>query len=407
VEGTGSRLGRASGNGPFVVRSYLRGTLAAAASVEPRELAVGLATGMAAVAVVTVACRSILGHNVTDAVMVYLLSVVVVAMRFGYLPSLATAALSVAALDFFFTVPYFSFTVDDKRYLITFGVMLVVAVVISNLTERVRRHAVRTAELALERARLAEEAQRVHAEVQTERLRNALLSSVSHDLRTPLTIVQGAATILLEGGAGLSMTRRNEYLQTISDEAWRMNRLVRNLLDMTALQAGALRVRKTWHPLEEVIGVALGRLEQAIGTRPVEVRIDDDAALAAADETLLQQVLVNLVENAARYTAADAPMRIAARRVPSGVEIEVSDSGPGVPAGEEEAIFEKFHRAARTAGGMGLGLTICRGIVAAHGGTIWCENRPEGGASFRFVLPFDGEPPRIEPLPDAIAEPLG
>jgi two-component system, OmpR family, sensor histidine kinase KdpD len=392
-------LGRPSGYGPYNVRRYLRRGLTALASVEPRELAAGLVTGMAAVAVVTVACRSILGQNVTDAVMVYLLSVVVVAMRFGYVPSLATAALSVGALDFFFTVPYFSFTVDDKRYLITFAVMLVVAVLISNLTERVRRHAARTAELAME-------TQRVSAEVQTERLRNALLSSVSHDLRTPLSVVQGAATVLLDGGHALSSGRQHEYLQIISDEASRMNRLVRNLLDMTTLQAGALRIRKKWHPLEEVIGVALGRLEQALGSRPVEVRIAEDASMAAADDTLLQQVLVNLVENATRYTPADAPVRIAARRLPGGVEIDVSDWGPGVPAGEEEAIFEKFHRAATTAGGMGLGLTICRGIVTAHGGTIWCVNRDEGGASFRFVLPSEGEPPRIEALPEAKAEPV-
>jgi two-component system, OmpR family, sensor histidine kinase KdpD len=245
----------------------------------------------------------------------------------------------------------------------------------------------------------------VHSEVQTERLRNALLSSVSHDLRTPLSVVQGAATALLGGGMALSSARRHEYLQTISDEASRMNRLVRNLLDMTALQAGAVRVRKTWHPLEEVIGVALGRLEQAIGGRPVEVSISEDASLAAADETLLLQVLVNLVENATRYTPVDAPLRIAARRVQGGVEIAVSDSGPGVPMGEEEAIFEKFHRAVKTGAGMGLGLTICRGIVTAHGGRIWCENRPEGGASFRFVLPFDEEPPRTGALPEASAEP--
>jgi two-component system, OmpR family, sensor histidine kinase KdpD len=274
--------------------------------------------------------------------------------------------------------------------------------VISNLTERVRHHAQRTAEIALERARLAEEAQRVRAEVETERLRNALLSSVSHDLRTPLTVVLGAATVLLEGGLALSPARQHEYLQAISVEALRMNRLVRNLLDMSALQAGALRVRKTWHPLEEVVGVALGRLEQAIGQRPVEVRIAEDASVVAADELLLQQVLVNLVENATRYTPADGPLRIAARRVQSGVEIEVSDSGPGVPKGEEEEIFEKFHRSARTAGGVGLGLTICRGIVMAHGGRIWCENREEGGASFRFVLPFDEEPPRIEALPESM-----
>ena len=356
------------------------------------------------VALETAASWWLLGQRGTDIVMIYLLGVVVIAMRFGYVPSLVTIALSVAAFDFFFTVPHFSFAVDDKRYLLTFVIMVFVAFVISNLNERVRRLAARTTELALDRARLAEEAQRVHAEIQTERLRNALLSSVSHDLRTPLAVVQGAATALLDGGSASWSPRQLEYLQTISDEADRLNRLVRNLLDMTALQAGALRVRKRWHPLEEVVGVALNRLEESLGSRPVEVRIAEDASLVAADETRLQQVIVNLVENATRYTPTGTPMRIGARRVPAGVEIEVTDSGPGVPAGQEDAIFEKFHRVASTAGGMGLGLTICRGIVTAHGGTIWCESARPSGASFRFVLPFEGDPPQVRMLPDA-AEP--
>jgi two-component system sensor histidine kinase KdpD len=400
VEATGSRLVRPQGKTPGRVRRCLRRVSRALAAIRPRDLAVILGTSIAAVTVATATSRVVLGHNATDGAMVYLLGVVVVAVRFGYVPSLATAALSVAAFDFFFTAPYLSFAVDDRRYLLTFAVMLVVAVVTSNLTERMRRHATRAAELALERGRLARDAQQVRAEVETERLRNALLSSVSHDLRTPLSVVQGTATALLDGGDALSSLRKKEYLQTISNEASRMNRLVQNLLDMTALQAGALRVRKTWHPIEELIGVALGGLEQAIGARSVVVCIAEDASWVAADETLLQQVLVNLVENATRYTPADASIRIATQRVQSGVEIAVSDSGPGVPVGEEEAVFEKFHRGTRTGGGMGLGLTICRGIVTAHGGRIWCENRAEGGASFRFVIPFDGEPPRTWTVPE-------
>jgi two-component system sensor histidine kinase KdpD len=207
---------------------------------------------------------------------------------------------------------------------------------------------------------------------------------------------------LLDAEESLPASRRREFLRTISDEAGHLNRLVRNLLDMTVLQTGGLHVKKEWHPLEEIVGVALNRLEDALGARSVEVRIAENASLVPGDQTLLQQVIINLVENATRYTPAGSPIRITADRVGDGVEIAVIDTGPGIPAGQEEAIFEKFHRAgSAVAGGMGLGLTICRGIVKAHGGRIWCENRKEGGASFRFVLPFEREAPVMKGLPEA------
>jgi two-component system sensor histidine kinase KdpD len=369
-----------------------------------RELAVAFAAGVALVVLETALCWWLLGRRPTDVVMVYLLGVVVVALRYSWAASLVTAAVSVAAFDFFFVPPCFSFAIEDKSYLLTFLIMLLVGLLVSNLADSVRRHAARTSALALDRARLAEEAQRVHAEVEGTRLRNALLSSVSHDLRTPLAVMQGAATALLDDRNPVPAERHREYLQTIADEAGQLNRLVGNLLAMTALQAGDLRVKKSWHPLEEIVGVVLNRLEETLGSHPVEVQIAEEAALVPADEMLLRQVLVNLVENAARYTPPDARIRIAARRIRAGLEIEVADWGPGVPTGEEEAIFEKFHRAAAKAGGMGLGLTISRGIVSAHGGRIWCENRAEGGASFRFVLPIDEEAPTLVALPDAPEE---
>ena len=199
----------------------------------------------------------LLDHRLTDVVMTFLLGVVLMAVWFGYAASLVTTVLSVAAFDFFFTEPYFSFDVYDKRHVLTFAVMLLVALVISNQTEHLRRSISATREREME--------------IQNERLRNALLSSVSHDVRTPLGVIKGAATALLEQGETLSPERRREYVQAISDEASRVNRLVGNLLDMTSLEAGAMRVRnKEWQPLEEVIGVALGRLEDQArcSTRP-------------------------------------------------------------------------------------------------------------------------------------------
>jgi two-component system sensor histidine kinase KdpD len=506
-------------------------------------LAVALVVSAVVVAIETAVSAFLFDRRLTDVVMVYLLGVVLVAMRYGYAPSLFTAAASVAAFDYFFTPPYFSFAVTDKRYVVTMAIMLFVAFVISDRTERIRRIAatarereMRTAALyamsrelavarssdevmrvahrhlrevfqsdvslltpdpggglrrsgrtdqegevdtvlgaaaerlfanrstngsrgdsphlelggarlvtlqastgalgvlvarsasptyltsqtqadlldtfasqialAIERARFGEDVQRAQLEVQNERLRNALLSSVSHDLRTPLAVIKGAVTALLDGVPNLPLQRQGEYLTTISDEASRLNRLVRNLLDMTSLEAGALRVRnKQWQPLEEVIGVALNRLEEQLEERAVKVTIEPEASLAPFDATLIEQVFINLVENALKYTPRSTPISITARKTGEQVEVVVADSGPGVPPGEEEAIFEKFHRASRSGPGMGIGLTICRGIVTAHGGKIWYERSEGGGAAFRFLLPLDAAGRSTTVLPDAVGDP--
>jgi two-component system, OmpR family, sensor histidine kinase KdpD len=243
--------------------------------------------------------------------------------------------------------------------------------------------------LAMERGQLAEQAHGAELRIQTEQLRNALLSSVSHDLRTPLAVVQGAATELLERGDDLPVNRRAEYLQTISDEARRLNRLVHNLLDMTALEAGVLQVNREWLPIDEVIGVALGRLEGSLRNRPVEIDIPSTLPLVAIDATLIEQVLINLLDNAIKFAPDKSPICIAVSRVSNNIEMIVADRGSGITPGEESRIFDKFHRANRGQPGMGLGLTICRGIVVAHGGSIGAENRPGGGALFRVLLPLD------------------
>jgi two-component system sensor histidine kinase KdpD len=163
-------------------------------------------------------------------------------------------------------------------------------------------------------------------------------------------------------------------------------------------------LRKDWQSLEEIVGVALRRLDDQLTSRPVRVQIDDDATMVPADATLLEQVLVNLVENVIKYTPVQTPLEISAREGRDGVEVTVADRGPGVPRGQEERIFEKFHRANTAAGGMGLGLTICRGILMAHGGRIWCENRAGGGAAFCFVLPRAHDVEPLTVLPELIEE---
>jgi two-component system sensor histidine kinase KdpD len=213
---------------------------------------------------------------------------------------------------------------------------------------------------------------------------------VSHDLRTPLAVVTGATSSLLDEHGPRDESTRRELLETAHEEALRLNRLVRNLLDMTRLEAGALKVHKELQPLEEVVGAALERMEDRLRGRDVRTTVPKDLPLVPFDSALIEQVLINLLENATKYTPSGGPIDVSASAVDDSVLVEVADRGPGVRAQDAERVFEKFYRAREgEGGGVGLGLTICRGIVAAHGGRIWVEERPGGGASFRFTLPLD------------------
>jgi two-component system sensor histidine kinase KdpD len=251
--------------------------------------------------------------------------------------------------------------------------------------------------LGLERATLAGEAQQAQVQVATERLRNSLLSTVSHDLRTPLTAIAGAAGGLLEDNAPLDPSTRHELCQTIAEEAHRLNRLVNNLLDMTRLEAGAIQVHKEWQPLEEVVGAALTRLEAQLHDRPLTTHFPEDLLLVPLDSVLIEQVLINLLDNAVKYTPPGSPIDLTAWATEDAVTVEVADRGPGLPPGEEQRIFDKFYRVQRPPmpSGTGLGLTICRGLVEAHGGQMWAENRPGGGTVIRFTLPLTGTPPHV------------
>jgi two-component system sensor histidine kinase KdpD len=476
------------------------------------------------------------GHDkLADVAMLYLLAVVVVSLRFSYSAAILAAVLSVLAFDFFFIPPFYSFAVSDLSHIVTFAVLFVVAVVVSNLTKRVReqadsardreRHtaslysisreiglthsrarllevaahhlrdvfAVKVAILlpaeddgmlepaladegtlarddkdmgvaewawlhqqpagagtdtlplaralflplrgsrgrvgvvalyaspqsrlndpeerhllnafvgligsAVERTQLAEEAQRATLRAETEQLRNALLSSVSHDLRTPLAVVTGATTALLDQSGPRDEASRRELLETARQEAERLNRLVGNLLDMTRLEAGALKVRKEPQPIEEVIGAALNRMEDRLRGRDIHTSVPRDLPLVALDPALIEQVLVNLLENATKYTPPGSPIDVSVNTSDDEVMVEVADRGPGVAAEDAERVFDKFYRVREgEGGGVGLGLTICRGIVSAHGGRIWVEERPGGGALFRFTLPLEKGASRRTPL---------
>ena len=254
---------------------------------------------------------------------------------------------------------------------------------------------------ALDRRILAQQSEQALADVEAERLRTALLSSLSHDLRTPLAGIEASASSLLDDTATLPAGVRHELLDSILDESRRMTRLIGNLLNMIRVETGMLAVQQSWQPLEEVLGVALLRMEERLKAHPVTTHIPSDLPMVPIDELLIEQVFLNLLENAARYAPAGTPIEIAAHQDDSVVLVEVADRGPGVPAGEEERVFERFYRSRAAAdsadagAGSGLGLTICRGIITAHGGRIWMVARAGGGTAVRFTLPAVGVPASV------------
>ncbi len=475
----------------------------------------------------------------TDLVMVYLLATTYVGVRVGRGPALLAATLGVAAFDFCFVPPRFTFAVHDVIYLPTFGAMLVVGLIVSTLAaqararaESARAHASWSATLhafarelahardaaaiavitvrqleatlggeatlllsrdevelaalpganrraldeselavarwvlghgqpaglgtdtlpgaparylplasgartvgvlahrtadgaplgdphqrqmlealsqqaagALERALLAEEAQQVEVRVRTEELRTSLLSSVSHDLRTPLAAIEGSATTLLGAGVELDPAQRRDLTRNIHEGAQRLTRLVSNLLAMTRLESARLIAKKEWVPLEEVVGGALTRLGERLAGRSIDVHIAPDLPLVPIDPVLMEQVFFNLVENALQHTPPATPVEIRAQGEAGAAQIDVLDRGPGLPPGAEAQLFTKFFRGPNAAsGGSGLGLAICRGMVVAHGGTIEAHDREGGGSVFRIRLPIEGQAPAVPAEPAGSAD---
>lgn len=256
---------------------------------------------------------------------------------------------------------------------------------------------------ALERIHYIEVARESAVQIEGERLRNTLLSAISHDLRTPLASIVGLSESLQLTRPLLS-PEQNNIATAMAATARRMSALVSNLLDMARLESGVVHLDLQWQPVEEVIGSAIAAATPAMSHHRVEVVIAEDMSLVRFDAVLMERVLVNLLENAARYTPAGSSVRIAARVADGNFELVVSDDGPGLPAGRESDMFRKFERGRRESAtpGVGLGLALCSAIVEAHGGRITAGSSPEGGARFTIRLPL-GQPP-VLPTADELAQ---
>ncbi|MBI1312035.1 DUF4118 domain-containing protein [bacterium] len=473
-----------------------------------------------------------LADTEANTVMLFLAAVAYIAYRCGRGPATWASVLAVMAFDFFFVPPFYTFTVADIRYVVTFGVMLAIALTVSALTSRLKsmvegirlrerrtsalyelgkqlsslygniflvsaagekiagmtggevavyleqptgtpevsfghdsaiaRHPVslpaaqwvighdeiagagtntlpnavalflpltgsqktlgaiavsvpdserllapdqrRLLEscanqlgLALERDQLAIDAAEARIQAESEQIRSSLLSGVSHDLKTPLAAIAGASSSLLEAPALDEQTRR-QLLETVAEESARLNRLLENILQMSKLDAGASPPNRQWHVLEEIVGSALHRTSRELQNYSVSVRLPTDLPLLFVDGLLLEQLMVNLLENASRYTPEGTQIAITAAVDGQSLRLTVADNGPGLPSGSHERIFEKFYRASPTADagrGSGLGLAICRAIARAHGGNVTAANWPGGGAEFIVRLPLVKDAPHV------------
>lgn len=342
----------------------------------------GYLAAVAATALCTLIGFAMQGRfDLVNIAMVYLLAVVGVALRYARGPAVATSVLCVLAFDLLFVPPRLHIGVEDAQYLLTFAILLTVGLVVSSLVQAI--HARAAAHAALE------------IDTQTERIRSTLLASISHDLRTPLAVMSGASSTLAENGERLDATQRSALARSIYQNARDMTELVSNVLQMARLESGAMQLERDWAALPEIVGTVLARLQQRLSAHRVMLELPDDLPLLRVNAPLIEQVFANLLENAAKYTPAGTVVRVRAQHEAAQLTVSVEDFGPGLPEEVDlEQLFAKFQRGARegAAGGMGLGLAICRAIVKLHGGRMWAQRVPGAGTAFCFTLPLEAVP---------------
>lgn len=346
--------------------------------------------------------------NAINIAMVYMLAVEIVAFLLGLWPAVATAFVGVTLFDFLNLPPYFGFTGNAITYWFTLGVMVATAFVISTLADRLRLKAAE-AEARRERAEtlytlsteLRERATESELRAQRETLRSSILGAVSHDLKTPLATIIGASSTLLEEGEEFTADTRHRLRTLIVEESAHMLRMVENLLDMAHLSSGAIKPAFDWQAIEEIIGSALVSLRRRIHNHELQVGVPADLPLIRCDSVLMERVVINLVENAAKYSPAGSAIRIEVAASPGHLLLRVQDQGPGIPETLREQVFEPFFQSSPSNAGGGLGLSICRGIVQAQGGTIRIDAAAGGGTVVTVALPIPADTPSLAVEPEA------
>lgn len=304
----------------------------------------------------------------TNIVMFYLLIVVFVAMKWGRGPAIATSIISVSMFDFFLIPPYLTFSVADIQYLFTFIAFLVVAIAMSSFASKMRENIIQK---------------------QTEKLYSALLSSISHDLKTPLVSITGVLSTLLDN-KNLAGQQKNQLLETAYKESDRLNQIVNNLLDMTRVEAEVLRIRKKPCDLRDLVGACLEQCKDKIGNRDIKIDIPKDSPEICVDFPFMLKALYNIIDNALKYSSPDKPVEIRALFDRQNVKIFIKDSGLGIAKDDLRKIFDKFYRVERAENvpGTGLGLCISKGIVEAHHGKISAESTLGQGSAFTVEIPI-------------------
>ena len=346
--------------------------------VIPQAGGAGYALVVLVMAAITGGLIAVRPHlSLATVTLLYVLVVFLTASRLGRGPSLLASLLAVLAANYFFTVPYNTLVVASPQDVLA----LLVFVFVAETTSRMAARQQKAAEAEILR--------------KTDELKSILLSAVSHDLRTPLSSIRVAATALLQQNVRWQDDVRRDLLQMIDSEAARLSRLVGNLLDLSRIEAGALRPLKEPQDVQEVVARAVDATGDRLQAHPVHVDVDLHVPLVPLDFTMIENVLVNLLDNAGRNAPDGSDIRIAVRADGRDVIVRVENDGPGIPAEIAGQIFNRFATSHQGRRGTGLGLAICKGLVEAHGGRIWIDQPGEPGARFAFSLPVDD----IRPAP--------
>lgn len=322
------------------------------------------------------------GMNATGAGALYVLAVVV-AVSLGQLKgALAASAISFIGLNYFFTPPIGTFQVAKSEDLVALMVFLVVAVVLSSLFSSV-------SQLSVERRELDEKARKARLESEASALRAAMFSAVTHDLKSPITSIKASVDSLLQSGSEMGEEDSRELLEGIALETDRLNRLVGNVLDLARVKAGAMEPMLVEADILDLLGVVLGRMGPTMNGHRVDVKADPELPEVKVDVMQMEHVLMNLVENAVRFSPSTSPIEVAVTGSPETVEVRVSDHGPGIPVEERERVLDPFYRMERDRSrvGSGLGLAIVSAMLTAQGGTLRLEETDGGGATAVATLP--------------------